>query len=80
MKNRNGDEYNFIRIDENTWTIEGDLSYWRFGCREGQDSVDWTNLGFVDPSGGPFISVGMKLDGRPIRTIRVDGEKILFEV
>ena len=41
-------------------------------------------LGFVDPSGGPFISVGGKLPGmnESIKRIRIDKEndRILFEV
>lgn len=85
MKNRYGDEYAFNKVNENTFTIVGDLKYWRFGGREGQERMDMTNLGFVDPSGGPFIAVGMSIGGRTIKNISADGDldgspNILFEV
>jgi hypothetical protein len=31
MKNRYGNEYSFEKVDDNTYTIVGELSYWRFG-------------------------------------------------
>lgn len=80
MKNRYGVEYNFEPVDANTYTIVGALEYWRYGGREGQSEMDLNDLGFVDPSGGPFIELGMKIEGRKITRIRSKGEKILFEV
>ena len=80
MKNRYGDEYSFSQVNENTYTIVGALEYWRYGGREGQEQMDFTDLGFVDPSGGPFIELGMTINGRKIRRISAEGEKILFEV
>ncbi len=85
MKNRYGDEYTFNKVNENTFTIVGDLKYWRFGGREGQERMDMTNLGFVDPRGGPFIAVGMSIGGRTIKNISAEGDldgtpNILFEV
>ena len=82
MKNRYGDEYRFEIVNEGVYTIVGDLKYWRYGGREGQEQMDFTDLGFVDPSGGPFIELGMKIEGRKITRIRADrdSEKILFEV
>lgn len=80
MKNRYGDEYSFSQVNENTYTIVGALKYWRYGGREGQEQMDFNDLGFVDPSGGPFIQLGMKIEGREIRRISAEDEKILFEV
>jgi hypothetical protein len=85
MRNRYGDEYTFDRVDENTYTIKGDLKYWCFGGREGQERLDITDLGFVDPSGGPFIEIGAKIEGREIVSISADGDldgspRILFGV
>ena len=80
MKNRYGVEYNFEKISDNTYTIVGELEYWRYGGREGQSEMDFTDLGFVDPSGGPFIELGMSIEGRKINRIRTEGEQILFEV
>jgi len=80
MKNRHGNEYHFEKVDDSVYTIVGDLDYWRYGGREGQPNIDWNDLGFVDPSGGPFIGLGSLIDGRKITRIRVENEKILFEV
>ena len=80
MKNRYGVEYSFEPVSDNTYTIVGALEYWRYGGREGQEQMDFTDLGFVDPSGGPFIELGMSINGRKIRRISAEGEKILFEV
>jgi hypothetical protein len=80
MRNRHGDEYHFELVDTNLYTIVGDLKYWRYGGQHGQDSIDYGNLGFVDPSGGPFISVGYMIDGRRVVRIAAAAEKIYFEV
>ena len=80
MKNRYGVEYNFEKVSDNTYTIVGALEYWRYGGSEGQEQMDFTDLGFVDPSGGPFIQLGYKIEGRTVNRIRAEGEKILFEV
>jgi hypothetical protein len=80
MRNRYGNEYMFEKVDENTYTIVGELSYWRYGGREGQNEMDFNDLGFVDPSGGPFISVGYVIEGRKVNRIRAVGEQLFFEV
>ena len=80
MKNRYGDEYNFEKVSDNIYTIVGDLKYWRYGGREGQEFVDLSDLGFVDPSGGPFISLGMSIEGRKITRICAENDKITFKV
>jgi hypothetical protein len=80
MRNRHGDEYNFEKVDENLYQIVGDLKYWRYGGNDGEDSIDYGNLGFVDPSGGPFISRGYMIEGRKVIRIAASGDKIYFEV
>lgn len=80
MRNRYGNEYSFQPVTENTYTIVGDLQYWRYGGLEGQDKLDYNNLGFVDPSGGPFIGIGYRIEGRKVARIRVDGDSIYFDV
>lgn len=80
MKNRYGDEYRFEKVNENTYTIVGELKYWRYGGKEGQNGIDDNDLGFVDPSGGPFISIGYKIEGRNVTRIRAEGDQIYFEV
>lgn len=85
MKNRYGNEYSFEQVSENIYTIKGDLKYWRYGGKEGQPQMDYSDLEFVDPSGGPFIEVGMNIEGRKIVNISIEGDldsrpNILFEV
>ena len=89
MKNRHGVEYHFEEISPGTYTIRGDLRYWRFGGKDGTSGVDMADLGFVDPSGGPFLAVGGEIEGHRIRHISVTTEwvtpfqkqqQILFEV
>lgn len=80
MKNRHGDRYEFVKVDENTYTIKGDLKYWRYGGQEGQERLDYNDLGFVDPSGGPFIGIGYEIDKRKVVKIKAIGEDIFFEV
>jgi hypothetical protein len=80
LRNRYGDRYNFISTGPNTYTVGGELQYWRYGGKEGEERIDLDNLGFADPSGGPFISVGYIIDGRPIKRIYVQGDKLMFEV
>lgn len=85
LNNRHGLTYWFEKISNNTYTIKGELNYWRFGGREGQQQMDMEDLGFVDPSGGPFISLGMKIHGSEIVKISASGDYdavpcIIFEV
>jgi hypothetical protein len=81
MRNRDGVEYSFNKVNENTYTIVGDLKYWRYGGREGQAQMDFSDLGFVDPSGGPFIAVGGTIESRKITKISVvANDDIYFEV
>ena len=79
-KNRYGDEYEFKLIDANTYLIEGDLKYWRYGGMEGEHSVNTDNLGMMDPSGGPYIALGMMLNGHPITRLYVKDDKHYVEV
>jgi hypothetical protein len=80
MKNRYGDEYEFIRLDDNKYVVSGELKYWRFGGKEGQDTIDFNDLGYVDPSGGPFMAVGSMIEGRKITRISADDDRVVFEV
>ncbi len=80
MKNRYGDEYFFEKKGDNFYAIKGELKYWRFGGREGQEQMDMSDLGYVDPSGGPFISIGYSIDGRMVKHISLVDEQIIFEV
>jgi hypothetical protein len=81
MKNRYGNEYSFVKTGDNEYTIKGELDHWRFGGREGVEGLDINNLGFVDPSGGPFISVNEYfIEGRKVTNIASTSEGIFFTV
>lgn len=79
MKNRYGTEYEFVNLGNNTYTITGDLEYWRFGGHEGVE-MSMDDLGFVDPSGGPFISIGYEIEGQKVTRISSNEEGIFFHV
>jgi hypothetical protein len=79
-KNRYGDLYWFEPVSANVYTIKGDLKYWRWGGQEGEDTVNESDLGFVDPSGGPYISMGFMIEGRPVRRISAVNGDLYFEV
>lgn len=64
MKNRYGKEYWYEKVDENTYRFhmeEGSDLWMRFGGREGQNGLDFNDLGMFDPAGGPFVSVGSSI-------------------
>jgi hypothetical protein len=64
MKNRHGVVYTFVKYDDNLYRFNMDeehIKYMRFGGKEDQDGIDMTDLGFFDPSGGPFVAVGSKI-------------------
>jgi hypothetical protein len=39
-----------------------------------------SDLGYVDPSGGPFISIGYTIESRMVKRISLVNEQIIFEV
>ena len=43
-------------------------------------NVDYKDLGFFDPSGGPFISEGFEFHGMKVKRIFVEEGKIFVEV
>jgi len=64
MKNRHGVEYCFVKYDDNLYRFnmdESSMKYMRFGGREYQEEIDLNDLGFFDPSGGPFVAIGSKI-------------------
>jgi hypothetical protein len=80
--NRYGDQYTWTKINENTYRFDmnGDsMKYSRFGGKEGQTEVDMSDLGMFDPSGGPYVTVGMKIDDQSISRIYTYEENIFVE-
>lgn len=82
--NRYGDEYYVKPINENQYlfVMEGDSMKWcRYGGKEGQEVINTNDLGMFDPSGGPYITLGMEIDGKKISRIADAGpEGIMLEV
>ena len=82
--NRYKDTYRFIKESNTLYTFSMDgnsMQYCRFGGKEGIPGIDTNDLGMVDPSGGPYMSVGeMRIDGRDVIRIFSTDTGIGFEV
>lgn len=63
LPNRYGDLVQLIKQDGNLYLLDGDLGYMRVGFNEDK------SINFVDPSGGPFMSVGSERDDFVIKSI-----------
>jgi hypothetical protein len=64
MKNRYGDEYSYVKYDDNLYRFNMDgegMKYSRYGGKEGQEEIDLNDLGMFDPSGGPYVAIGSKI-------------------
>lgn len=80
MINRHGVQYSFEPIDKNTYKLIGDFgNFIRYGAMDGETKVDFNNLRFVDPSGGPFIGIGSFVDGREVTKISAKGTEVFFK-
>lgn len=80
--NRYKDSYTWIKVSENTYefTMDSDsMKYCRYGGREGDEGIDITDLGMFDPSGGPYVCLGMEIDGKPITRIYSEVDKMYVE-
>jgi len=79
-KNRYGDRFEFVSTDSPTrFILEGDLNHFRYGGKEDQDSLDQLDLGMIDPSGGPYVELGTKINNKSITKISIYSEVIMLE-
>jgi hypothetical protein len=80
MRNRYGEVITFDCKGDH-YVMKGG-TYLRFGGIEGEETINYNNLGFVDPSGGPFIAVGTMLPDvhKVVARIYLDKSNICFEV
>lgn len=79
MINRHGVTYTLEPVDKNTYRLVGDFGkFWRYGAR-GKE-INYDDLRFIDPSGGPFIGLGSFVDGREVIKISASSSGILLEV
>lgn len=78
--NRYNAKWSIRKIKENTYSLDHeDLTYCRFGGKEGNFGILHEDLGFVDPSGGPFLAVeGFTINGKLVTKIYCEGTDILF--
>ena len=79
--NRHGDSYYFepISNDKLKFVMESrSMEYIRFGGKD--NTLDYNDLGFFDPSGGPFIKIGTTIQGRKVTKISSTGDGIILEV
>ena len=64
MKNRHGYEYSYVKYGDNLYRFnmaEEHMKYMRFGGKDGQEGIDYRDLGMFDPPGGPYVAVGGKI-------------------
>ena len=83
MKNRHGVEYHYEKVGDNTFKFvmkESGMQYMRVGGREGQNQIDMNDLGFFDPSGGPFVGIGSKIESGTVTRIMRTDEGIFAEI
>jgi len=83
-KNRYGDRYRWEPSTlENTYVfrMEGtSLEYCRYGGKEGQEGLDLQDLGMFDPSGGPYVALGTKIDEKEVVKISRLEDTFIVEV
>lgn len=56
-----------------------EYDYCRVGLKEGETNWDCNDFSFVDPSGGPFISLNSKIDNKTVYKIsseKIDGDTV----
>lgn len=80
IKNRYGETYYFEQVDTDTYTLTGDYKYFRTGGLPDDNLIRNNDLGFFDPSGGPFISKGFLIDGRKVSRIYTEDNNFFFEL
>ena len=89
--NRYDGEYLFDPVSKNVYELipmndkmKWCMSYGRIGGKEGAESIDYSDLGFFDPAGGPFVSPGYPIGERKVKKISIERqgevERILCEV
>jgi hypothetical protein len=81
--NRYHDQYRFEKVSPTTYkfVMEGtSMEYCRCGGKEGEETIDLNDLGMFDPSGGPYICLGTKVDNKPIVKIASTDAGYVVEV
>ena len=80
--NRYSDSYMWEAVNDTTYKFVMDskaMKWCRYGGREGVKGIDTSNLGMFDPSGGPYVCLGMEIDGKPITRIYSETDTFCVE-
>ena len=75
--------YSFVNVGPGVYKFvmdESSMTYCRVGGHEHQPNIDYNDLGFFDPSGGPFIGIGYEVEGKPITRIFCENDTFFVEV
>lgn len=80
--NRYKDKYCWEELDGRyVFRMTGDWTkYCRMGGKEDEEGLDFNDLGMFDPSGGPYVSLGDKIDGKFIAKISQFEDTFVVEV
>ena len=82
--NRYGDQYFWHPINENTYefkTVGNFTEHCRMGFKvSDEERVDYTDLLFFDPSGGPFVDYATVIDDRKMCHIEWHSGSFYVEV
>tara|TARA_Y100000389_G_C17035841_1_gene305722 strand:+ start:185 stop:466 length:282 start_codon:yes stop_codon:yes gene_type:complete len=82
--NRYGDPYFWHPVDENTYEFkmpERLQAHCRMGFKlSDEERVDYTDLSFFDPSGGPFVDYDTVIDGKKVCHIEWHSGSFYVEV
>jgi len=72
IRNRYGDEFIFTLLEDGNIQWSGNFEYHIFGYSN-QDFIDT-----VDPSGGPYLTEGMKIMGKTIKEFKSNKDGYLI--
>lgn len=75
LKSRYGDIHKLVKISDKDYRLELSNEYCRVGIIE--DNPD--NYSFIDPSGGPFIEKGSKINGLKVNKIKKSNPGFIIE-
>lgn len=78
LYNRYCDDVHLEPISENKYILKCPGEYIRVGYHSVED-FEKHNYSFIDPPGGPFISVGKELDGKIVSKIGVEDNEWIIE-
>lgn len=73
LYNRYGDDVHLEPISENKYILKCSGEYARAGYDENH------NYSFIDPPGGPFISIGKEIEGMKVSKIGVEDNEWVIE-